>query len=111
MGVDSGHDYRQCDNGDGKVCPECQFKQRLCDLIARAAQGSERKWDAVQGRLVDRMFDATYALHRTRRERFTDEHDEIANSWEAANMLVQLFAMLNDLRVQVINDPSLSDGE
>jgi hypothetical protein len=109
--VDSGHDYRQCDNGDGQVCPECRFKQRLCQLIDRAAKGRERRWDAVQGGLVDRMFDATYALHRTRRERFTDEHDVIANSWESANMLVQLFVMLNDLRVQVMNDPKLGDDE
>lgn len=107
--LDFGHDYTKCDGGDGHVCPACQFKARLSELIQRAADGHERHWDDVQGSLVDRMFDATWALHRTRRERFTDEHDEIANSWEAANMLVQLFIALNDLRVRVMDDPTLDD--
>jgi hypothetical protein len=105
--VDFGHDFTKCDNGDGTICPMCQFKARLSTLIQRAADGHERYWDDLQGSLVDRMFDATWALHRTRRERFTDEHDEIANSWDAASMIMQLFVALNELRVRVMDDDTL----
>jgi len=53
---------------------------------------------ACQGDLADQMFDALYALHRSRRERFTDRHDEIANAWESATRLVEVYEGLRQLR-------------
>jgi hypothetical protein len=109
--VDFGHDYTKCDDGDGAVCPMCQFKARLSTLIERAAEGHERYWDDFQGELVDRLHDVIWALHRTRRERFTDEHDDIANGWEAANKLVQMFVALHELRDTVMDDHTLDDDQ
>jgi hypothetical protein len=109
--ADFGHDYRRCDDGDETICPMCQFKARLSTLFQRAGEGHERGWDDVAGGLVDRLFDAIWALHRTRRERFTDEHDMIANSWEAANKLVQVFIALEHLRRETIDDDTLDDDE
>ena len=107
--LDFGHDYTKCDDdGDGHVCPACQFKARLSELIQRAADGHERHWDDVQGSLVDRMFDATWALHRTAASG-SPTSTTTSNPWEAANMLVQLFVALNDLRVRVMDDPTLDD--
>ncbi len=107
--VDFGHDFTRCDDG-GALCPTCQFKSRLSALIQRAAEGYERYWDDLQGELVDRLHEVIWALHRTRRERFTDEHDDIANGWEAANKLVQVFVALHELRDTVMADPSLDDA-
>lgn len=109
--VGFGHDYTRCGDDAGQLCPTCQFKQRLSEFLQRAADGHERWWDDVQGGLVDRLFDAIWALHRTRRERFTDEHADIANSWEAANKLVQVFVALDELREHVIDDDSLDDDD
>lgn len=103
---DGGHEH-----DDGQLCPVCEFKSRLAVLIQRTADGHERHWDDLQGGLVDCMFDAMWALRRTRRERFTDEHDEIANAWEAAARLVQLAVLLSDLRDRVMDDPSLDDHD
>ncbi len=99
---EGGHDH-----DDGQMCPECEFRSRLADLIQRAADGHERHWDDLQGGLVDCMFDAMWALRRTRREKFTDEHDEIANSWDSATRLVELLERLRRLRRRVMADKSL----
>jgi len=103
---DNGHDH-----DEGHLCPACEFKSRLAVLIQRMADGHERHWDDLQGSLVDCMFDAMWALRRTRRERFTDEHDEIANSWDAATRLVELAVRLSNLRDRVMTDPSLEDDD
>jgi hypothetical protein len=84
------HNYRQCADDDGMLCPTCEFRERLNASICRASDGSEKAWNTCQGDLADQMFDALYALHRSRRERFTDRHDEIANAWESATRLVEV---------------------
>jgi hypothetical protein len=95
-------------NSDGNfVCPIREFRQRLHTLICRAGDGSEKAWNQCQGELVDYMFDAIHALHRVRRERFTDAHDEIANASEAANKLVVIDQALRRLRRLVMTDETL----
>jgi hypothetical protein len=39
-----------------------------------------------------------WAIHRTRREGFTEAHDDVANAWDAANNLTTLYAALDELR-------------
>jgi hypothetical protein len=100
--VTSNHD------SDGTFnCPIGEFRQRLHALICRAGDGSEKAWNQCQGELVDYMFDAIHALHRVRRERFTDAHDEIANAWEAATRLVEVDQALRRLRRRVMTDETL----
>lgn len=95
-------------HNDGERCPMCEFKSRLADLLEQSAEERDPKaWDDVQGALVDHMAHAMAALHRLYRERFTDEHEEIANGWEAAENLVQLYAGLSNLHRVVMADPSL----
>ena len=50
----------------------------------------EEEFDQGFGDLIDDMHDALAALHRAARERYTDKHDEIGNSWEAATKLVRI---------------------
>jgi len=105
--VASDPDEPHHDGEDCEMCPTCEFRERLNALICRASDGSEKVWNACQGDLADQMFDAVYALHRSRRERFTDRHDEIANAWEAATRLVELYEGLRRLRRRVMADDSL----
>ena len=53
-------------------------------------QDGGKDFDRGFGDLLDDMHNALAAIHRVRRERFTNKHDEIANSWEAATKLVQI---------------------
>ena len=101
------HNYRQCADDDGMLCPTCEFRERLNALICQASDGSEKAWNACQGDLADQMFDAVYALHRSRRERFTNRHDEIANAWESATRLVEVYEGLRRLRWRVMADDTL----
>jgi len=98
------HTYRECATSDGKLCARCEFRERLTAHVDRMAEARESKWDAFQGEFVDTMHDAIYALHRARRERFTDKHDEIANAWEAATRLIELFENVGRLRQQLMAD-------
>jgi len=41
------------------------------------------------------------------RERFTDRHDDIANAWESATRLVEVYESLRRLRRRVMADDTL----
>ena len=105
------HDYGRCDSGDARLCPRCEFRARLAAHIDSAAEAEESEWDEFQGSLIDKMFDAIYALHRTRRELFTDEHNEIANSWEAATRMIEVSEIVGRLRRQLMRDVRSADEE
>ena len=105
------YDNGRCDSSDAMLCPRCEFRARLAAHIENAAEADESEWDEFQGSLIDKMFDATYALHRTRRELFTDEHDEIGNSWEAATRLIELSEIVGRLRRQLMLDIRSTDEE
>ncbi len=83
-----GHDDHHTCTDD--VCPGC------VDAVQAAIEfdngDGDRDWDRGFGDLIDHMHDAVAALHRLRRERWTDKHNDIANSWEAAEKLVQIAA-------------------
>ena len=99
------------DDGEQSKCPTCRFRNRLAQEIEGAAECRERHWDDLQGNLVDLMFEASWALHRSRRERFTSAHDDVANAWEAATKLVELFSLLDDLRLQLAGDGQADELE
>jgi hypothetical protein len=106
------HGFRDCapdDDDDGAVCPLCAFKAALAEFLETAAAGHEGHWDAAVGGLVDQMHNATAALHRLRRERFTDEHDDIANAHEAAECLATILIDVDRLRRVVMDDDDQGD--
>lgn len=105
------HQYGRCDRGEKEVCTRCEFRARLAAHVEHAAEAEESEWDEFQGALVDKMFDAIYALHRTRRERFTAEHAAIANSWEAAARLIELSEIVGRLRRQLMADVRSTEDE
>lgn len=107
------HGFRECapDGGDGQVCLLCAFKVALTDFLETAAEARERQWDEVVGGLVYQMHNATAALHRLRRERFTDEHDEIANAREAAHCLATLLIDIEHLRCVVMGEDDDDDDQ
>ncbi len=57
---------------------------------------SEVDFEWAFGVLMDDLHDAVSALHRVRRERWTDRHDQIANSQEAADKLVRIRNAINE---------------
>ncbi len=72
------------------VCPGCIAAVQAA--IDFDIGDGEEEFDQGFGDLIDDMHDALGALHRAARERYTDKHDEIANSWEAAEKLVRIAA-------------------
>jgi len=83
------HDDHDID-GDDTPCRGC-----ICAVqsaIDFDLGDGEEEFDQGFGDLVDDLHDALAAINRARRERFTDKHDEIANSWEAATKLVRIKA-------------------
>ena len=50
----------------------------------------DEEFDQGFGDLIDDMHDALAAINRARRGKFTTKHDEMANTWEAANKLVRI---------------------
>ena len=93
-----GHDFRSGETCKSKRCPLCQFKSRLAGMLEFCKDEPEHTWNKKVGSLADLLFDAVWAIHRTRREGFTKDHDEVANSWEAANNLATLYVALDKLR-------------
>lgn len=57
------------------------------------------------------MHNATAALHRLRRQRFTDQHDEIANAREAAHCLATLLIDIEHLRCVVMGEDDDQDDD
>ncbi len=81
------------DSCEGGVCPGCiSAVQAVIDFDIG---DGEEEFDQGFGDLIDDMHDAVGALHRAARERYTDKHDEIANSWEAATKLVRIHAAVD----------------
>ena len=96
--VDFGHSYMSRDDCNAEKCPVCEFKHMLSDAVCQSSVSSEGMWHEEFGAISDRLFDAVWALNRVRRELFTDDHDEIANGWNAANSLVGVYVALDQLR-------------
>jgi hypothetical protein len=93
--VDFEHD---CED---ERCPFCELADGLEEIIHEASKQPEHVWNKVVGGLSDRLFDAVWAINRTRRTGFTDEWDPIANEHEAAAKLVQVFHLLEGFRDQL----------
>lgn len=77
----------QIHTADTRVaCPGCiEAVQSMLDLDLG---DGEEEFDQGFGDLIDDLHDALAALNRAARERYTNRHDEIANSFEAATKLV-----------------------
>lgn len=71
-----------------EVCPGCVAAVQAA--IDFDIGDGEEEFDEGFGDLIDDMHDALAALHRAHREKYTDKHNEIANSSEAATKLVQI---------------------
>lgn len=95
--VDFGHRWADGDCAR-ELCPYCEFKSALMDEFRTAAEKPEHTWNKATGAITDKLFDAVWALHRLRREGFTDEHDMIANEQEAAERLVEVYRALDGYR-------------
>lgn len=98
MQSDFGHDFRSGADCKSNRCPLCQFKSKLSAMIGFNAAEAEHTWNKKVGQIADLCFDAVWAIHRTRREGFTEAHDNVANAWDAANNLTTLYAALDELR-------------
>jgi hypothetical protein len=70
------------------------------DFISDARDMPEHAWNKAVGELSDRLFDAVWALNRSRRCGFTDKWDTIANEQEAAEKLVSVWKVLDEFREQ-----------
>lgn len=81
-------------------CRFCRFKTELSLLLEVARDKPEHAWHKLVGELSDRLFEAVWALHRSRRSGFTDDHDAIPNEHEAAERLVYVFTVLDEFRVE-----------
>jgi len=74
------------------ACQGCVYAMQA--VIDFDIGDGDEEFDQGFGDLIDDMHDALAALHRVRRERYTSKHNEIANSWEAAQKLVKIAAAL-----------------
>jgi hypothetical protein len=81
VSFDHKHDH------DGE-CPGCIAA--LQAAIEIDLNDGEEEFDDGFGDLLDDLHDALAAIHRRRREAYTDKHDMIANSWEFATTLVRI---------------------
>jgi hypothetical protein len=85
--IDEHDDAHACTDA---VCPGCI--EAVQAAIEFDNDDGDQDWDSGFGDLIDDLHDALAALHRLRREKWTDKHNDIANSWEAATKLVQIAA-------------------
>lgn len=108
--VDFGHRWRDGECAH-RMCPYCQFISELCDVIEEANDKPEHVWNKALGELQDRLFDAVWAIHRTRRTGFAQQPDPIANEFEAASKLVAVFKVLDDFREKCGIDLSYTPGD
>lgn len=96
----SGEEYGKPPVPELRESPAHTCTDASCPGCIRAVQAAlefdiadgEEEFDEGFGDLIDDLHDATAAIHRARREKFTRKHDEIANSWEAATKLVKIAA-------------------
>lgn len=80
MATDQKHEHP-----DDDTCIDCV--SAIGAILDLDIEDGEEAFDSGFGDMIDSMHNALAAIHRARREQFTDKHDEIANTHEAATEL------------------------
>lgn len=100
------------DDGDGDVCPGCQFRERLAEFLAESHGAGREQWHWAVSDLRRQMHAALASLDAMDAAAFDDDPDDADDpAADAARAITNLGAEIDQLWHTLMDDVSEGDIE